>query len=190
MNFNSHSRLRGEHAFLSASKYHWIRYDEEQLSSSYLKYLATQKGTELHALAHKCIQLGVRLPKGRKTFNQYVNDALGFRMRSEQVLYYSDNAFGTADTISFRDNMLRIHDLKTGVSPVSMNQLEVYAAFFCLEYNVNPEDISIELRIYQMDDVTIHAPSPEHIREIMEKIIIFDKRIEILKEGDEFIWLH
>jgi len=183
MNFNTHFQLQGCHAFLSASKYHWINYDEEKLISSFNKFQATQRGTELHELACQCIRLGVKLPKTNKTLNLYVNDAIGFKMHTEQVLYFSDNCFGTADTISFRKNLLRIHDLKTGETPASIKQLMVYAALFCLEYNVKPFDIDIELRLYQSDDVLIDIPDPDEIRAIMEKIIQFDKKIEQLKIG-------
>jgi hypothetical protein len=102
-------------------------------------------------------------------------------MQTEQILYYSDNCFGTTDTISFRKNVLRIHDLKTGQSPASMNQLLVYAALFCLEYNFKPTEIEIELRLYQLDEVLIHVPEPDEIILIMNKIISFDKTIEELK---------
>jgi hypothetical protein len=111
----------------------------------------------------------------------YVNDAIGFRMTPEQPLFYSKNCFGTADAISFRKNLLRIHDLKTGVTPASMHQLEIYAALFCLEYSVNPKDISIELRIYQSNEIYIHNPDAEDILEIMDKIAKFDKAIEDVK---------
>ena len=97
MNFNKHSNLEGQHAFLGASKFHWIRYDEEKIVESYSKFLATLKGTELHEFAAQCIRLGQKLPKQQKTLNMYVNDAIGFKMIPEQPLYYSDNCFGTAD---------------------------------------------------------------------------------------------
>ena len=113
----------------------------------------------------------------------YVNDAIGFKMQPEQILYYSDNCFGTVDTISFKKNFLRIHDLKNGETPASMKQLMVYNALFCLEYDVNPRDIETELRLYQSDDVLIYVPEPEEIRKIMDTIITFDKRIELLKLG-------
>lgn len=186
MNFNKHSNLEGQHAFLSASKYHWINYDEEKLSNAYLKHLATLRGTELHDFACRCIKLGVKLPKTKNTLNLYVNDAIGYKMTPEQPLYYSDNCFGTADSISFRQNILRIHDLKSGLTPASMHQLEVYAALFCLEYHIKPEDIQIELRLYQTDEVLVHNPEPNRIRYIIDKIILFDKRIEKLKtEGGQ-----
>ena len=185
MNFNKHSDLIGEHAFLSASKYHWINYDTDKMESAYLKYMAIQKGTVLHDFAHRCISLNIKLPKSKKSLNSYVNDAIGFRMKPEQVLYYSYNSFGTADAISFRDRILRIHDLKTGITPVSMHQLEVYAALFCLEYQEKPSSIAMELRIYQSDEVLIHEPHPEAIVQIMEKIVAFDKRIEKIKSETE-----
>lgn len=185
MNFNKHYDLRGEHAFLSASKYHWVNYDEEKVSLAYTKWLAVQKGTELHDFASRCIELKQRLPKSKKSLNNFVNDAIGFRMRSEQPLFYSTNSFGTADAISFRDQLLRIHDLKTGVSRVSMRQLEIYSALFCLEYKIDPNDIEIELRIYQSDEIVVHKPEGKDIRQIMDKIISFDKKIEMIKSEME-----
>lgn len=181
MNFVDHSGLEGEHAFLSASKYHWTNYTEEKLIQTYSKYLAAQKGTILHDYARQSIDLGFKLAKSRQTVNMYVNDAIGYRMTPEQVLYFSDNCFGTADAISFRRNKLRIHDLKTGTSPASMRQLEVYAALFCLEYSKDPHSIEMELRIYQNAEVAVYIPEPDDIKAIMDKIIAFDKKIEELK---------
>lgn len=181
MNFNKHSELEGQHAFLSASKYHWINYNEDKLIQTYKKYQAVQRGVVLHQFAKECIDLGQKLPKSKKTLNQYVNDAIGFRMTPEQVLYYSENCFGTADAISFKNDFLRIHDLKTGETPASMHQLEVYAALFCLEYQIKPHDIGMELRIYQSDTVHLYTPDSRDILNITDKIVIFDKRIEKLK---------
>ena len=130
MIFNNHSNLEGQHAFLGASKYHWINYDETKVADAYSKFLATQRGTVLHDFACQCITLGQKLPKSQKTLNMYVNDAISFRMVPEQILFYSENCFGTADTIVFRNGTLRIHDLKTGVVPAHMEQLEIYAALF------------------------------------------------------------
>jgi hypothetical protein len=185
MNFNDHSGFEGQHAFLSASKYHWVNYDEDKLIRVYTSMLAAQKGTELHAFACDAIRLGIKLPKNHQTLNMYVNDALGYHMTPEQVLYYSDNAFGTADSISFKDNLLRIHDLKTGVSPVSTLQVEIYASLFCLEYDVKPNDISMELRIYQSGDILVDIPESDDIFHIMDKIVTFDKCIEKIKAEEE-----
>lgn len=184
MNFNDHFRLEGQHAFLSASSYHWLNYDPEKLEKVYLKHQATQRGTELHAFAAEAIRLGVRLPKTKKTLNMFVNDAIGFGLSPERILYYSDNCFGTADAIGFRKNFLRIHDLKTGESRTKFDQLEIYAALFCLEYKHDPRDIQMELRIYQYDEVNIEIPDPNDILEIMDIIIDFDLRIEKLKIGE------
>ena len=183
MNFNDHLQLVGQHAFLSASKYHWINYDDEKLITTYGTYRAAQRGTEMHDLACRLIKMGVKLPKTKKTLNMYVNDAIGFKMTPEQPLYFSDNCFGTADTINFKNNFLRIHDYKSGESAVSRKQLLVYSALFCLEYHQKPSDIEVELRIYQSDNVDVYVPDPADIYFIMEKIIRFDKLIDKLKIG-------
>jgi hypothetical protein len=185
MNFNRHSELEGQHAFLSASKYHWVNYDEEKLASAYTKFTASQRGTRLHEFGCESIRLGIKLPNSKKTLNLYVNDAIGYKMETEQPLYYSENCFGTADAISFRKDFLRIHDLKTGDAPSSIRQLEIYAALFCLEYDVNPTNIQMELRLYQSDEVIVHQPPAEDILYIMDKIIKFDKEIETLRAGEE-----
>ena len=143
--------------------------------------MAAQRGSELHAFAHEAIRLGIKLPKSAKTLNLYVNDAIGYRMTPEQTLFYSDNCFGTADVISFRRNKLRVYDLKTGVTPTSEHQLEIYAALFCLEYRFKPMDIELELRIYQNDEVRMYETDPDYITHIMDKIIMFDKRIKELR---------
>ena len=181
MNFNVHSDLTGKHAFLSPSNYHWISYTDQKLEARYISAMAARRGTELHEFAHEAIRLGIKLPKSPKTLHLYVNDAIGFKMDVEQPLYYSSNCFGHADTISFRKNLLRIHDLKTGITATSEHQLEVYAALFCLEYGFSPFDIGIELRIYQNDEARTFAPYPDTIVHIMDKIVMFDQQIELMK---------
>ena len=183
MIFNKHSNLEGQHAFLGASKYHWVNYDEAKVAELYSKFLATQRGTVLHAFAADCISLGQKLPKSRKTLNMYVNDAIGFKMKPEQILYFSDNCFGTADAISFRNDFLRIHDLKTGLIPAHMEQLEIYAALFCLEYKIKPIDIQIELRIYQNDEILHHEPSVDDIVPIMDLIQTRDEELNKIYGG-------
>lgn len=185
MNFNNHFQLRDKHAFLGASKYHWINYDEDKLIESYNRFQAVQRGTVLHNFAAQCITLGQKLPRSQKTLNMYVNDAIGFKMTPEQILYYSDNCFGTADAISFRNGFLRIHDLKTGVTPAHMEQLMVYAALFCLEYRAKPSDIEMELRIYQADEVMCFNPTIEDIAPVMDKIVTFDKLLNRIKSEEE-----
>src|SRR5690606_21219037 len=124
------------------------------------------------------IKEGIKLEDTQATLNAYVNDAIGFRMTPEQILYYSDNCFGTADALSFRNGLLRIHDLKTGVNPSSMDQLLIYAAMFCLEYDMKPPTIAMELRIYQNDEIHILEPDPGEVIQIMDTIKKFDQIIE------------
>lgn len=181
MNWNRHSEIEGSHAFLSASKYHWINYDDERLVEAYNSYMAAERGTELHDFAARCINLRQKLPRSAKTLNSYVNDAIGYRMQTEQSLYYSDNCYGTADSISFDGKLLRIHDLKTGKIPAKMEQLMVYAALFCLEYKIDPSKITMELRIYQNDEVVYFSPDYKDINEIIKKIKRFDVLIEKIK---------
>jgi len=183
MNFKPHLDLEGKHAFLGASKFSWLNYNDEKLDLAYIRFLAVQKGTRLHAFASECVKLNQKLPKSKKTLNLYINDAIGFKMYTEVSLYYSDNCFGTVDAIQFRNNFLRIHDLKTGGTPAHMQQLEIYAALFCLEYAVDPNTIEMELRIYQSDEIIVNIPDAEYIHAIMGKIIMFDKNIEVLKIG-------
>lgn len=190
--FNSHSNLEGMHAFLSASKYSWVNYDDHKLEAFYTSQQAAFRGSQFHDLAMRLIKLGVKLPRNTKTLNSYVNDAIGFRMEPEVVLMYSDVIFGTTDAISFRNGKLRVHDLKTGITTSKMTQLKIYVALFCLEYSVKPHDIEIELRIYQNDHIRIEPDAPEdhpdHERQlmmlrdevvhIMSKMIEFDKKIQ------------
>ena len=138
-------------------------------------------GTRLHAWAKETIDLGIKQPKSKKTIYTYVNDAIGFRMNTEVVLFYSERFFGTADAISFRNGTLRIHDLKTGkIGKIDthIEQLEIYAALFCLEYKVKPLDISIELRVYKNDEVVCHIPEADNISHIMDRIVHLDKILE------------
>lgn len=184
MNFNKHSNLQGLHAFLGASRYSWLNYDDDRLKAAWQNSLAVKRGTELHDLASKCIKLNQRLPKSDKTLNMYVNDAIGYKMTPEQPLYYSENCFGTCDAISFRKNQLRIHDLKTGATPAHMEQLLIYAALFCLEYGIKPSSINTELRIYQGNEIIGYIPEPEELVHIMDKIVYFDKLIEEYKSKE------
>ena len=184
MNFNNHWNLEGKHATLSASKYQWLNYDDEKMIQTYQNQLRIEMGTRLHEFAAECINLGQKLPRSKKTLNMHVNDAIGYHMKPEVVLYYSDFVFGTADAISFHNNLLRIHDLKTGTHKAKPDQLMIYAALFCLEYGVEPEQIEMELRIYQNDEVFITIPESEDIRMIMNKVIHFDKLLKDLKEQE------
>lgn len=186
MNWTKHLELKGTHAPLGASNYHWLGDNIDELKDRYLSLKAKEKGTKLHELAEIMILNGVRAENTEKTFNAYVNDAIGFGMKPEQVLYYSDNIYGTADAIKFSKGLLRIHDLKTGTkTKASEMQLYIYAALFCLEHNQKPGKIDMELRIYQNDEIRYFYPTAEDIAPIMDKIVWADKIIEKLKREIE-----
>lgn len=200
MIFNKHLELEGRHAILSPSKHYWLNYDDEGLMKNYISSFATEIGTLVHEYASDRIRF--RLPMDAENeeaknsllvfllkngipfrvidldrifFNlvPYVNDAIGYKMDSEIPLKYSDLCFGTADAIGVRRNWLRIHDLKTGQTPASMDQLLCYAALFFLEYkrDYRPQTMKTELRIYQNQEVLINQPTSEEVKAVMDKII-------------------
>ena len=183
MFFNNHTNLEGLHAPFGASKSSWLRYSDDKIIEVYNNLQAAEMGTKLHEWAKQTIDLGIKQSRSKKTIYSYVNDAIGFNMSTEVVLFYSENFFGTADAISFRNNFLRIHDLKTGRRPVHMEQLEIYAALFCLEYKIKPSDIRMELRIYQNDEILVHEPTAEDILPIMDKIVHINKMLEKIERG-------
>lgn len=188
MKFYDHKNLAGLHAPFTASQSSWLRYDDDKVIEAYANKKAAAMGTRLHAWAAETIALGLKQPKTKKTICAYVNDAIGFKMDTEVVLFYSERFFGTADAISFRNGFLRIHDLKTGkVGKIEdhMEQLQVYAALFCLEYKVRPGDIQIELRVYKNDEVIAWNPTAEDIVPIMDKIVHLDKLLQKIDREEE-----
>lgn len=178
MIFNKHLNLEGLHAPFGASKSSWLRYDDDKAIEVYQNMQAATMGTKLHQWAKDTIDLGIKQPRSKQTLYAYVNDAIGFKMDTEVVLFYSERFFGTADAISFRNGVLRIHDLKTGSRPAHMEQLEIYAALFCLEYKIKPGEIEMELRLYQNDEILVHNPTAEDILPIMDKIVHLNKLLE------------
>lgn len=187
MILRKHSELEGRHATLSPSTPHWVNYDEDKMARVYSQKQAAARGDRLHDLAMRLIRERVKLPRSPKTLNMYVNDAIQYRMTPEQPLFFSENWFGTADALKFTpsQNHLRIHDLKTGVTPAKVTQLEVYCALFCLEYQFRPFDLTMEARIYQNDEVQIYEVDPDVVFRIMEKGVFFDKLIREMREEAE-----
>lgn len=176
--FYDHRKLNGLHAPFTASQPSWLNYSDEKVIEVYANKKAAEMGTRLHNWAAETIQLGLKQPKSKKTICAYVNDAIGYRMETEKVLFYSERFFGTADAISFDKGLLRIHDLKTGRTGKldgHRKQVEVYAALFCLEYGIKPGTIKFELRVYKNDEVDIWCPTAEDITPIMDTIIHLDK---------------
>ena len=206
MNWNQHRNLEGSHAFLSASKYNWLSKTNEEIVQSYTNSFAQAIGTLSHAFAADYIRFREKLKKGdsrmlkmdlmRKgipeyaidiraffpTVMRYVNDSIDFMMDPEVLLYYSDLCFGTADSIQVSNGVLRIHDLKTGTTVAKIDQLKIYAALFYLEYGQKPERLRTELRIYQSDDIIVHEPEVDEIREVMDTIVEKDRVLQKLKE--------
>lgn len=210
MNFLDHSKIKGSHAMLGASKFAWLNYTPDKLATVYFNSYAQTIGTIIHDLACKLIKDKMKIgPEDRNllifhlrenrvpefvisnldidfmlmNLGLYVNDAIQLDMTPEVILYYSDNCFGTADAISFNRKKLRIHDLKSGVTEAHWEQLQIYAALFCLEYKVKPKDIKIELRLYQNCEPLIFEPAPEDIMAICDKIVQSNNIIEELKTG-------
>ncbi|MEG0239459.1 MAG: hypothetical protein RR643_04845 [Anaerorhabdus sp.] len=181
MNYNQHLDLFGKHSFLSGSNYAWVNYSEEKVAAVWTNQQAKTEGTVLHDIASNLIVRRIKVAPLKKAFNMFVNDAIGFGMESEQILYYSDNCFGTADAILFKNNKLQIHDLKTGIHKASFNQLDIYTAMFCLEYGEDPLKIEVIHRIYQGKGYIERSPDPEQVAHIMQKIVVFDKIIDDLK---------
>lgn len=176
MIFNSYSHVKDKHATLSPSNPAWLNYNEDALARSYYNNRAAERGTKLHAFAKEAIELGLRLRDDGTTVSTYVNDCIGFRMTPEQVLFVDEWAFGTADAICFRDNRLRIFDLKTGIIEASMAQLKIYAAYFCLNYTKNPFEIDeIDLRIYQNDNIKVEQADPDEVFHIMQHTLACTK---------------
>lgn len=183
MIFNRHSDLEGTHAFLSPSNYHWLSYSPDKMKEYVVNNYAKIRGVELHEIAADLIKHRIRLPRNKKAFNAYVNDAISYNMSPEVVLKYSNICYGTADAIAFDKGILRIHDLKTGKTKPSMKQLEAYAALFILEYaeqlNFDPMNINIELRIYQIGEPVLwHTPENSYILDICEAIKANDKIVK------------
>jgi hypothetical protein len=186
MSFNRNTRLVGQHAFLSPSNYHWLDYDAEKLRASFFNKQQARRGDEEHAYAQKAIDLRIKQAEIPTTLNMYINDAIGFRMEAEIPLYYSDDCFGTCDAIGFRDNTLRISDLKTGITPASMKQLLIYAGIFFFEYRevAKPANTRVILRIYQNDVIEELEPDPAEIMRTMSQIRAQAALIAYFREED------
>lgn len=196
MQWNDHHQLEGKHAFLGASNFHWVNWTDAIFENRYYSQFSTIIGTTIHELAHDCILNRTKLNKHDRHLIElslyhafvpkdaydpnailenlipFVNDAIGYHMSSEILLYYNSYCFGTCDAILFneKDKILRIHDLKTGATTAHFEQLLIYAALFCLEYHKNPRHFTTELRIYQNFEISINTPDPSEIESFMELI--------------------
>ncbi len=209
MYFNDHHEFEGKHAFLGASQYHWMDWNDEILKQRWINSFAQDIGTIIHELASTCIKKKIKLNESdvnlviitllkngipMNVFNphrilanlmNFVNDCIDENMLSEVILFYSELAFGTTDAIKFDEikKILKIKDYKNGRVPAKMNQLLIYAALFCLEYDKNPNDFTTELSIYQNEDVVTYFPSANEIQAYMDKIRDTELKVRDIKEG-------
>ncbi|MBO7422942.1 MAG: hypothetical protein J6T99_06095 [Oscillospiraceae bacterium] len=208
MDFVQFSELEGKHAFLSPSAYNWIFFEnpEEDLLKKRVSFYAPIVGTTLHKFACDRIKYRLKYHSREKdslklelyralpidvvdtldldsladNLEVYISDAIGYRMIPEQILYYSDQCWGTTDAISNfasieKQKILRIHDLKTGTTPAHIEQLMIYAALFYLQYHKRPGEHKTELRIYQGGEVLVHEPEADEIVPIMDRIQSYDR---------------
>ena len=215
MIWNDHSDLNGKHAILSPSQYSWLRYSDENNYAQLINRCKAEYASTIGTIIHDYAQMRIknRLPmypeeqnaitlellrnniprysfeveRFFQTLMEYVNDAISYNMDPEVTLYYSNNAFGHCDAINYYRRTLRIHDLKTGTSPASFDQLIIYSAYFFLEYGkkmkLKPENVNTELRLYQLSEISICHPAPEDIYAAIDKIIELDPVIDIFKSG-------
>lgn len=180
--------LAGKHATLSPSSYHWLNYDAEKLRRVFFEQQQKKRGNELHEYAQRAIKLGIRQADNGSTLSSYINDCIGFRMEPEVPLYYSDDCFGTSDAVGFgRNNVLRIFDLKTGVTPASMTQILIYAGLFCLQMRLDPlKNVKeFDLRLYQNDKIEQLIADPVEIMLTMDKIKAAADYVAFLREEAE-----
>lgn len=184
MKWLEHYHHKGLHAFLSPSNYHWVNYSFDKLKTVYFNKQKIEEGTKLHSIAADLIERGIKLSTRKQALNYFVNDSINYGMKPEQVLFYSDNCFGTADAIKFDEDegVLYIFDLKTGSIESKFTQLDIYAALFCLEYGYDPRRIKIIERIYQFEGFKEQIGDQEYIFELMNIIIDFDSFINEIKE--------
>ena len=209
MNWNEHKALEGTHAFLGASQFRWINWDDETLTKRFMSHFSTDIGTIIHALASECIKRKIRLSEydinliemelaknniPRTAYDPkaillnlipFVNDSIDWLMDSEILLFYSYYAYGTADAIGYdeKEKVLRINDYKSGSIEAHIEQLKLYAAYFCLEYHKDPAKMKrIELRIYQNYQVIecVLTPETQDISKFMTIVQEQSRKTEIL----------
>lgn len=187
---NSNVKLEGTHAFLSPSSPHWLRYSDDKLIERLRSTEAAAKGTRHHEIAASLIADGFYLKETDETRNiaQYVNDAIDYGLSPEQFLFYSFNCYGTADAIGFDEveNFLRVHDLKTGFSKTTEEQLYVYSALFCHQYDFKPFGIRGELRIYQGGEIREYPIDNQRLSFTYDRIVAADQVIEERRLGEEW----
>lgn len=206
--FNKHPEIKdGEHAIFAPSKKYLSRgLTEEQIYNILYSMYAAQIGILIHELCSQLIEekqpirkdamrsmiyhtlyqakIPIALIQPERyidTVVPYVKDAIGYDLIPEQrIVYQYPIAWGTADAIKFNPTKceLRIHDLKTGKTPASLDQLIEYAAYFYLEYHIKPGDCKTILSIYQNGEVITGYPTASDILPIMDNAVALTKYVQ------------
>lgn len=196
----------GSHALISPSR-HILKpnYSTAQFENYISSTYATRIGTSIHELAAQLISAQIKVNKTEAhkmitlklindkiprrvfdasnyvdTFVPYVKDAIGFEMQPEKILKYSRWAYGTTDAIRYNESKhyLRVHDLKTGKIPATLDQLVAYAALFFLEYKIKPGEVTTEIRIYQNGEIISGFPTTTDILPVMDQIVMLNDYFE------------
>lgn len=138
------------------------------------KYIRDQFSDKSRDYGAELIKHMDYLPKETyPTVKSFINDSIGFGMKSEDRVEYSKYYFGTADAIRYdtQSKTLRVFDLKTGTRPAKISQLYTYAALYCLQHDLKPDGITFETRIYQSGDILTDNPPTELIYDLMRTIV-------------------
>ena len=163
-----------EHAMFSPSQPSWLHDTDEEFAARYSNKKAAELGTRYHEDAARMIQNRWRMSKSSDpvadNVRAYINDAIKYQMLPEVRLEGTQDFFGTADTIIFRRGLLRVHDLKTGTTKPHMDQLRLYAAYYCMQYGINPNDIQMDLRFYQNNEIVCYEPEFGVIADIISEV--------------------
>jgi len=171
-----HKITSNKETFNSIDEYIFNKYYDQEMDS------ISKTGNRILS----CLkQVTKNQPEFIENIRAYVNDAIGYKMYPEVVLYFTDEFFGTTDALIFneKERLLRVHDLKTGVSIVHVEQLMGYAALFCLEQNIDPLTINYELRIYQGNDILVATPDGNDVKQFVDQYLAFDKEVKIFEGG-------
>ena len=181
MSWGRYSKLKGQHALLSPSNYHWINYDKEKLLKVLYNQKMKERGTKLHEFASEAINLK-RYQAGNDNVSQFVNDCIDMKMHSEEVVYATEYAFGTADAINEVNDVIYIFDLKTGEHKAKFTQLYLYAAFYCIMNDINPISKKYVFRIYQYEEYEQLEGDPLEVKRLMELTIEDSDVVKAIEE--------
>lgn len=182
---NSNKKEKLNHAIMSPSQNAWLNYDEAKLYKLFHQKNIKALGSRLHEFVKEAISLKRRLA-GNDSISCFTNDCIKHNMVPEYFIFYSENAFGTADAIYYSktEGVLKIFDLKTGMNKASFKQLELYACYFLLSMDIKPI-IKIILRIYQFNEIFEFQPKQKDLEDLMNRIVWIDNLLNSFKLEEE-----